>query len=65
MYLKIEECVEVRDDDVFVLHLPPHVLDGVDRCFIVWLWSAAEGQLFHPQAADLKEPVEHQPGQLH
>lgn len=50
---------------MFVLHLPPHVLDGVDRCFIVWLWSAAEGQLFHPQAADLKEPVEHQPGQLH
>lgn len=65
LYLNIEERVEVGDDDVLVLHLPPHVFDGVDRCFIVRLRSAVEGQLLHPQAAHFKESVEHQPGQLH
>lgn len=65
VYLKVEERVEVGDDDVLVLHLPPHVLDGVDGRLVVRLRSAVEGQLLHPQAARLKESVEHQPGQLH
>lgn len=53
-HLDVKECVEIRDNDVFVLHLAPHVLDGVDRRLIVRLRAAAEGQLLHPQAAHLK-----------
>lgn len=64
-YLKVEECVEVRDDDVLILHLAPHVLDGVNGGFVVWLWTAAERQLLHPEAAHLKQSVKHQPGELH
>lgn len=65
VYLHVEECVEVGDDDVLVLHLAPHVLDGVDGSFIVRLWAAAERQLLQPEAAHLKQSVKHQPGQLH
>lgn len=50
---------------MFVLHLAPHVLDGVYGGFIVGQRTATEGKLLHPQAAHLKESVEHQPGQLH
>lgn len=64
-YLNIEECVEVRDDDVLVLHLAPHVLDGVDGRLIIWLWTTAEGELLQPEAARLKQSIKHQPGQLH
>lgn len=64
MYLDVEKRVEVGYDDMLVLHLTPHVLDGVDGRLVVWLRAAAEGQLFHPEAAHLKERVEHQPGQL-
>lgn len=63
-HLDVKECVEIRDDDVFVLHLAPHVLDGVDGRLVVRLWAAVEGQLLHPQAAHLKEGVEHQPCQF-
>lgn len=65
IYLDVEERVEVWDDDVFVLHLAPHVLDGVDGRFVVRLWTAAERQLLLPEAARLKEFVKHQPGQRH
>lgn len=64
-YLDIEECVEVGDDDVFVLHLASHVLDGVDGCFVVWLRAAAERQLLLPEAAGLIQSVKDHPGQLH
>lgn len=63
-HLDIEERVEVWDDDVFVLHLAPHVLDGVDGRLVIGLRAAAEGQFLHPQAAHLEERVEHQPRQL-
>lgn len=65
VYLNIEECVEVRDDDMLVLHLAPHVLDGMDRRFVVGLWTTAEGKLLQPEAAHLKESVKNQPGQLY
>lgn len=65
IHLDLEECVKVGDDDMLVLHLAPHVFDGVDRSFIVWLWTAVEGKLLQPEAAHLKESVKHQPGQLH
>lgn len=65
IYLDIEEGVEVGDDDVLVLHLAPHVLDGVDGRFVVRLWATAKGQLLQPEAAHLEERVEHQPGELH
>lgn len=64
-YLNIEECVEVWDDDMLVLHLAPHVLDGVDGRLVIRLRTAAEGQLLQPEAARLKQPIKHQPGQLH
>lgn len=63
-HLDIKECVEIGDNDVFVLHLAPHVLDGVDGRLVVRLWAATEGQFLHPQAAYLKEGVEHQPRQF-
>lgn len=63
-HLNVEERVEVGDDDVFVLHLAPHVLDGVDGRLVIGLRAAAEGQLLHPHNAHLKERVEHQPRQL-
>lgn len=65
IYLDVEERVEIGDDNVFVLHLAPHVLDGVDGRFVVRLWTAAERQLLLPEAASLKQSVEHQPGQRH
>ena len=65
IYLNVEECVEVRDDDMLVLHLAPHVLDGVDGSFVVWLWAAVEGQLLQPEAAHLEQSIKHQPGQIH
>lgn len=64
-YLNVEQRVEVGDDDVLVLHLAPHVLDGVDGGFVVRLRATAEGQLLQPQAAGLEESVEDQAGQLH
>lgn len=63
-HLDIKERVEIGDNDVFVLHLAPHVLDGVDGSLVVRLWAAAEGQFLHPQAAHLKKGVEHQPCQF-
>ncbi len=65
IYLNVKECVEVGDDDMLVLHLAPHVLDGVDGSFVVRLWTAVERQLLQPHAAHLKQSVEHEPGQLH
>lgn len=50
---------------MLVLHLAPHVLDGVDGRLIIWLWTAAEGELLQPEAARLKQSIKHQPGQLH
>lgn len=63
-HLDVKERVEIGDNNVFVFHLAPHVLDGVDGRLIVRLRAAAEGQLLHPQAAHLKEGVEHQPCQF-
>lgn len=31
LYLDSKELVELRQGHVFVLHLPPHVLDGMNR----------------------------------
>ena len=63
--LDVEEGVEVRDDDVLVLHLAAHVLDGVDGGLVVGRGPAAVREVLHPRVAHLKQPVEHQPGQLH
>lgn len=49
---------------MLVLHLAPHVLDGVDGRFVVRLWAAAVRQLLHPEAAHVEQRVEHQPGQF-
>lgn len=63
-HLDVKERVEIGDNDVLVLHLAPHVLDGVDGRLVVRLRAAAEGQLLHPHAAHLEEGVEDQPRQL-
>ena len=63
--LDVEEGVEVGDDDMLVLHLAPHVLDGVDGGLVVGRGAAAVREVLHPRVAHLKQPVEHQPRQLH
>lgn len=64
-YLDVEERVEVWDDDVFVLHLAPHVLDGVNGRFIVRQRTAVEGELLQPEAAHLKQYIKHESGHRH
>lgn len=38
---------------MLVLHLPAHVLDGVDGGLVVAVGLGLQGEIFHPAAADL------------
>lgn len=64
-HLEVEEHVEVRDADVLVLHLPAHVLDGVDGGLVVAVGLGLQGEILHPVAADLVQFAVNQTGQLH
>lgn len=65
VYLKIEKCVEVRDADMLVFHLAPHVFNGMNRRFIITVRFPLQGKVLYPAAADVMELAEHCAGQLH
>lgn len=63
--LQVEEHVEVRDDDVPVLHLAPHVLDGVDGGLVVSLRAASWGKPLQPHTACLTQLIKDQASKFH
>lgn len=63
--LQVEEHVEVRDDDVPVLHLAPHVLDGVDGGLVVSLRAASWGKPLQPHTARLTQLIKDQASKFH
>lgn len=65
VYLQVEERVKVRDDDMPVFHLAPHVFNGVDGGLVVGLRAASRWETLQPHAARLTQLIKDQTSQFH